>query len=184
MSSRFLSFVLVAAFTLATAAYAAKPLRICADPDNPPYSMRDGSGFDNRIAVAIAHEAGMEPVFVWARERRGFIREQFNKNACDVLIGVPAGMRSVLATAPYYRSSYVFVTRKRERFEPASFSDPKLEHCRIGLQIMEEDLSPPSLPLIRSGHAAQLIGFESFGSHASDIVRAVSDREIDLAVVW
>lgn len=170
------------AATVATAS--AAPLRFCADPDDLPFSNRAAQGFDNRIAILLAHDLHRDPVFVWARSRRGFIREQFNKNACDVLMGVPVGMRSVLATAPYYRSTYVFVTRTRERLEPASFSDPKLNNRRIGLQIMEEDLSPPSLPLIRSGHAAQLVGFESFGSHASDIVRAVSDRQIDLAVVW
>jgi mxaJ protein len=159
-------------------------LRICADPDNPPYSVRDGSGFDNRIAVLIAQQLGRKPVFVWARERRGFIREQFNKNACDVLMGVPEGMRSVMTTEPYYRSTYVFVTRAEDRLQLASFSDPKLNHRRIGLQIMEEDLSPPSLPLIRSGHAGQLVGFESFGTHAADIVRAVANRKVDVAVVW
>lgn len=187
MSSRFLSAVALAC--LAAGAAVAEgggkaPLRICADPDNPPYSVRDGSGFDNRIATVIAQQLGRRPVFVWARERRGFIREQFNKNACDVLMGVPQGMRAVMTTAPYYRSTYVFVTRRQDRLQLASFSDPKLDHRRIGLQIMEEDLSPPSLPLIRSGHAGQLVGFESFGEHAADIVRAVSTKNIDLAVVW
>lgn len=178
--------LLVAAAALGCAsAHAAKPpLRICADPDNPPYSSRYGAGFDNRVASILAQQIGRTPVFVWARERRGFIREQFNKNACDVLMGVPVGMRSVLATDPYYRSSYVFVTRAQDRLHLASFSDPALNRGRIGLQIMEEDLSPPSLPLIRYGHAAQLVGFDSFGSHSADIMRAVLDRKVDLAVVW
>ena len=123
-------------------------------------------------------------MYVWHPQRRGFIREQFNKNACDVLMGVPAGMRSVMTSAPYYRSTYVFVTRAQDRLQLASFSDPKLDHRRIGLQIMEEDLSPPSLPLIRSGHAGQLVGFDSFGAHAADIVRGVADRKVDVAVVW
>jgi len=187
MSSRFLSAALLAlaAAASAAAAQSAKPpLRICADPDNPPYSLRNGSGFDNRIAALLAEQMGRKPLFVWARERRGFIREKFNKNACDVLMGVPIGMRSVLPTTPYYRSTYVFVTRAHDRLRLASFSDPKLNHRRIGLQIMEEDLSPPSLPLIRSGHAAQLVGFESFGTHANDILRAVEDRRVDVAVVW
>jgi mxaJ protein len=186
MSSRFLSAIIAACVaTGVAAAENAKPaLRICADPDNPPYSMRDGSGFDNRIASVIAEQLGRKPAFVWARERRGFIREQFNKNACDVLMGVPVGMRSVMASAPYYRSTYVFVTRAQDRLQLASFSDPNLDHRRIGLQIMEEDLSPPSLPLIRSGHAGQLVGFDSFGTHAADIVRAVADRNVDVAVVW
>jgi len=186
MSSRFLN-ALVLGLTIASSAMAQQakpPLRICADPDNAPYSVRDGSGFDNRIARLLAREIGRKPVFVWARERRGFIREQFNKNACDVLMGVPAGLRSVLTTEPYYRSTYVFVTRAQDRLQPVSFSDPKLNHRRIGLQILEEDLSPPSLPLIRNGHAGQLVGFESFGTHATDILRAVQNRKIDMAVVW
>jgi mxaJ protein len=186
MSSRFLRMMMLGCMAAgaAVAQTAKPPLRICADPDNAPYSVRDGSGFDNRIAVLLARQIGRKPVFVWARERRGFVRERFNKNACDVWMGVPVGMRSVLATTPYYRSTYVFVTRAGERLQLASFSDPKLNHRRIGLQIMEEDLSPPSLPLIRNGHAAQLVGFESFGAHATEILRAVENRKIDVAVVW
>ena len=86
-------------------------MRICADPDNLPFSNRARQGFDNRIAAVVARDGGREPVFVWARSRRGFLREQFNKGACDVLMGVPEGMKRVLTTRPYYRSSYVFVTR-------------------------------------------------------------------------
>jgi mxaJ protein len=87
------------------------------------------------------------------------MRGQFNKGVCDVLMGVP------------------------EHLEIASFSDPSLDHRRIGLQILEEDLSPPSIPLIRDGHAGQLIGFESFGKRSGDIVRAVSVGRIGTAVV-
>src|SRR6195952_4963215 len=142
---------------------AAPPLRICADPDNLPFSSRILTGFDNRIAILLAHDLGRKPVFIWTRSRRGFMREQVNKNACDVLMGVPIGMKAVATTHPYYRSSYVFVTREKEHLQLTSFDDPHLNGQRIGLQIMEEDLSPPSLPLIRSGHAGQLVGFESFG---------------------
>ena len=163
---------------------AAPPLRICSDPDNLPFSSRTLAGFDNRVAMLLARDLGRTPVFVWTRSRRGFMREQFNKNACDVLMGVPVGMKAVATTHPYYRSSYVFVTRAKEHLQFTSFDDPRLNGRRIGLQIMEEDLSPPSLPLIRSGHAGQLVGFESFGAQAEDIVRAVSDKRTGTAVVW
>lgn len=66
----------------------------------------------------------------------------------------------------------------------ASFSDPQLDGRRIGLQILEEDMAPPSLPLIRSGHAGQLVAFESFGTRGDDVVRAVSDGRVGVAVVW
>src|SRR3954452_809938 len=112
MSFRFLSLMLLS-LNIAAGANAA-PLRICADPDNLPFSNRAGQGFDNRIAVVVAHELGRQPEFVWARSRRGFLREQFNKGACDLLMGVPQGMRAVATSQPYYRSSYVFVTRTRD----------------------------------------------------------------------
>jgi mxaJ protein len=169
---------------LAGGSLLAAPLRICADPDNLPFSNRHQEGFENRIAMLLATDIGRAPVFVWARSRRGFLREQFNKNACDVLMGVPEGMRGVSTTVPYYRSSYVFVTPSRERLRIASFSDPNLNGRRIGLQILEEDYAPPSLPLIRTGHAAQLVGFNAFGNGGADLVRAVADERVGVAVVW
>jgi mxaJ protein len=163
---------------------AAKPLRICADPDNLPFSNRAGHGLDNRIAALVARDLGSEPVFIPARSRRGFLRERFNKGACDLLTGVPLGMHGVATTRPYYRSTYVFVTPASEHLQIASFHDPHLNGRRIGLQILEEDYSPPSLPLIRNGHAAQLVGFEAFGSGGSEIIRAVADGRVGVAVVW
>jgi mxaJ protein len=182
MCSRFLS-VGLALFFAACAAHAL-PLRICADPDNLPFSNRAHQGFDNRIAVMLAHELGREPQFVWARSRRGFLREQFDKGACDLLTGVPQGMRGVATSAPYYRSSYVFVTPTRAHMQIARFDDPHLNHGRIGLQVLEEDYAPPSLPLIHYGHAAQLVGFEAFGKQSEDIVKAVADGRVGCAVVW
>jgi mxaJ protein len=163
---------------------AASPLRVCADPDNLPFSNRAGAGFDDRIVTLVAHDFHREIVFVWARPRRGFLREQFNRNACDVLLGVPVGLYGVAVTEPCYTSSYAFVSPARKRFQIASFTDEHLNGQRIGLQILEEDLSPPSLPLIRSGHAAQIVGFESFGKREGDVVKAVADGRVGVAVVW
>jgi mxaJ protein len=183
MSFRFLS-VCVLLLIAWMPAGSASPLRICADPVNLPFSNRAEQGFDNRIAVLVAHQLHREPVFVWTRNGRGFLREQFNRNVCDVLVGVPQKMRGVLTTVPYYRSAYVFATPTRNHREIASFSDPHLNGMRIGLQALEDNLSPPSLALIRTGHAAQLVGFNSYGVHGADIVRAVADGRVGTAVVW
>ena len=183
MCSRFHRLLVLLAIAISFAG-AQAPLRICADPDNLPFSNRAGAGFDNRIAALLAHDLHRTPVFVWARSRRGFMREQFNKNTCELLLSVPVGMRSVAVSSPYYTSSYVFVTRASEHLQIASFSDSHLNNRRIGLQILEEDLSPPSLPLIRTGHAAQLVGFESFGSREGDVISAVASGRVGVAVVW
>jgi mxaJ protein len=183
MCFRFPELVVLLALSCVPA-FGASTLRMCADPDNLPFSDRAGAGFDDRIAVMIAHDLHREPVFVWARPRRGFLREQFNKGACDLLLGVPVGMHGVAVSAPYYTSSYAFVTPARSKLKIASFSDEQLHGKRIGLQILEEDLSPPSLPLIRSGYAAQIVGFDSFGKQEGDVVKAVADGRVGVAVVW
>jgi mxaJ protein len=185
MSLRFLRpLVFLVACASALASAAATPLRICADPDNLPFSNRSSMGFDQRVVVLVAHDLGRTPVFVWTRSRRGFLREQFDKGACDVLLGVPSTMRSVSTTIPYYTSTYVFVSLARRHLGLTSFTDPALNNERIGLQILEEDLSPPSLPLIREGHAGQLVGFDTFGKEEGDVVRAVAAGRVGVAVVW
>jgi mxaJ protein len=184
MSSRSHSLVALLLLLSGLSALSQTPLRVCADPDNLPFSSASRAGFDNRIAELLGRDLNRPVAFVWARSRRGFLRERFNAGACDILMGAPQGMKHVLLTIPYYRSSYVFVTRQSDHLQLTRFDDPAIGKRRIGLQILEEDLSPPSLPLIRSGHTAQFVGFNSFGAAAEDIVRAVADRRVGFSVVW
>jgi mxaJ protein len=184
MSSRFRSLLGLFLLMAGISALSQTPLRVCADPDDLPFSSASHAGFDNRIAKVLGLDLKRPVVFVWARARRGFLRERFNMGACDLLMGVPEGMKRVRTTMPYYRSSYVFVTRKADHLQLTRFDDPAIGKQRIGLQILEEDFSPPSLPLIRSGHAAQLVGFESFGAGGESIVHAVADKKVGLSVVW
>jgi mxaJ protein len=184
MSSLFRRVCFAACLIACTGALAQKPLRVCSDPQDLPFSTSSRAGFDNRIAELLGRDLHRPVIFVWARARRGFLRERFNKGACDMLMGVPDGMKRVRTTIPYYRSSYVFVTRQSDHLHLARFDDPTIGRQKIGLQILEEDFSPPSLPLIRSGHAAQFVGFDSFGTHDDQIVRAVADRRVGFSVVW
>jgi mxaJ protein len=179
---RKLLILTMAMFSLAMEAQ--QTLRVCADPDNLPFSNQSRAGFDNRIAELLAERIGRKAVFVWARARRGFLRERFNQGDCDLLMGTPEGLKRVRQTIPYYLSSYVFVTRKEDHLVLSRFNDPSIGNRRIGLQILEEDFSPPSLPLIRYGHAAQLVGFESFGHNSGEIIQAVANKRVGLAVVW
>jgi mxaJ protein len=185
MSSRFRNYLSAFAFLVTSiSGLAQSSLRVCADPDDLPFSNASRAGFDNKIAEDLGRDLDRRVVFVWARARRGFLHEQFNRNACDVMMGVPAGMKHVRSTIPYYRSSYVFVTRRSDHLQLTRFDDPAIGQQRIGLQILEEDFSPASLPLIRTGHAAQFVGFDSFGADGGDIVRAVANKRVGFSVVW
>jgi mxaJ protein len=166
------------------AAFATTPLKVCADPDNLPFSNRRAQGFDNKIAEVLAAEIGRKIEFVWQRAGRGFVRENLNKGLCDVLVGVPAQFRPVLTTSPYYSSSYVFVTRKSRRLNLNSFDDPRLRSMKIGVQVLEEDYAPPGRALARRQLAANIVGFDATGEESADIIRAVANGTIDTAVVW
>jgi mxaJ protein len=159
-------------------------IKVCADPDNLPYSNRQLQGYENKIAQLIAGDLQAKVNFFFARQRRGFVRNQLDTDACDLLVGVPATFRQVLTTDPYFRSTYVFVSRKDRRLNLTSFDDPQLNNLKIGLQVLEEDYAPPAQALARRHIVSKLVGYESFGNEAGDIVRDVVRGKIDLAIVW
>ncbi|SFM17647.1 methanol oxidation system protein MoxJ [Methylobacterium pseudosasicola] len=103
-------------------------LRICASEKQPPLSMRDGSGLENRVAAAVAEAMGKKPVFVWlAKPAIYLVRDGLEKRTCDVVVGLDSDDPRVLTTKPYYRSGYVFITRADKDLDVTSWSDPRLK---------------------------------------------------------
>jgi len=121
-------------------------LRVCADPNNLPFSNQRLEGFENKLAEMIAKENGEKLEYTWWAQRRGFFRNTLKANACDVVMGVPAGFEMALTTSPYYRSSYVFITRKDKNLDIKSFDDPVLRKLKIGVQMVGDDLATRLLP--------------------------------------
>jgi mxaJ protein len=181
MSSNSLK-VSVLLLAAALSLWAREPLTVCADPQNPPFSTRQGSGFENKIANAIAAQLHQPVRFYWQRMGRGFVREVVNKGACDAVIAVPVGMRGVRVTSPYYRSTYVFVTRHAEP-PITSLDDPRLAHMKIGVQVLDDDYAPPARALARRSLTKNLVGFE-MDENAGEIVSAVAQKKVDTAIVW
>jgi hypothetical protein len=64
--------------------------RVCADPENLPFSNRRGEGFENKIAELLARSANQPLAYYWSPDRRGFISKTLNAWECDVVIGMPA----------------------------------------------------------------------------------------------
>lgn len=103
-------------------------LRICASEKQPPLSMRDGSGLENLVAVAVAEAMGKKPVFVWLPKPAIYlVRDGLEKRTCDVVVGLDSDDPRVLTTKPYYRSGYVFITRADKDLDVKSWSDPRLK---------------------------------------------------------
>jgi mxaJ protein len=184
MYSRFLR--LAFAFSLVVGSTVAQSvLRVCADPDNLPFSNTKRQGFENRLAELVAKSLGKKLEYKWIRfTGRGFVRNMLNERECDLLPGVPAGFKPVLTTEPYYRSAYVFVSRADRKLGLHSFDDPTLKPLRIGVQVVEEEYAPPAIALGRRGLLTNIVGYEAIGKDASNIVDAVASGKVDTAIVW
>ncbi|RUU44988.1 quinoprotein dehydrogenase-associated putative ABC transporter substrate-binding protein [Mesorhizobium sp. M6A.T.Ce.TU.002.03.1.1] len=189
-SRHFVATICVLTLSLVAAPANARELRVCADPNNMPFSNASGAGFENKIVGIIARELGATLSYTWWAQHRGFIRNTLKAGLCDLVPGTPANLEILRTTAPYYRSSYVFVTRK-EAPEVSSFNDPRLRGLRIGVQLIGDDgaNSPPAQALGRRGIVGHLTGFPVYGDYSAPnpparIIEAVASGEIDMAVVW
>jgi mxaJ protein len=170
---------------------AVEPLRVCADPNNLPFTNARGEGFENRIADLLARDLGTHVQYVWWAQRRGFVRNTLNAGACDVVMGVPTDVGMALTTKPYYRSGYVFVTRRARHLRIASFDDERLRRLRIGVPMVSDDgaNAPPAHALARRGIVQNLVHYSVFGDYREDsppsaLIAAVARGEVDVAAAW
>jgi quinoprotein dehydrogenase-associated probable ABC transporter substrate-binding protein len=166
-------------------------LRVCADPNNLPFSNDRLEGFENKLAALVARELGATVRYTWWAQRRGFVRNTLNAGACDVLMGVPMSFERTLVTRPYYRSTYAFVYRRGAKFRVASFDDTVLRRVRIGVQLIGDDgaNTPPAHALARRGIIENVHGYTVYGDYRrpnppARIVEAVARGDVDVAVVW
>jgi quinoprotein dehydrogenase-associated probable ABC transporter substrate-binding protein len=167
--------------------------RVCADPQNLPFSNDKGEGFENKIAALIAKDFGATPSYIWWGQRRGFIRNTMDatlkEGRCDFVIGVPAGYDLVSTTRPYYRSTYMFVYSKGKGLALKSLDDPALKKLKIGVHLLGDDYTnPPPVHELGKRHIVDnVVGFSTFYSAEnppSAIVDAVVKGTVDLAIVW
>lgn len=168
-----------------------KVIRVCADPNNLPFSNSKREGFENRIAELVARDMGARIEYTWWAQRRGFIRNTLNASRCDIVIGVPASFELTAVTNPYYRSSYVFVTRRDRSLRIRSYDDPLLRKLKIGVQLVGDDgvNTPPVHSLGQRGIRGNLKGYLVYGDYREPnpparIIDAIAKGEVDVAIVW
>jgi mxaJ protein len=178
------------AVSLAFQGAAPRVLRVCADPNNLPFSNERREGFENRLAELVARELHATVQYTWWAQRRGYVRNTLKAGRCDVIMGVPTGLGPVLVTRPYYRSTYAFVTR-RGGPRIASLDDARLRRLRVGVQIIGDDFAnaPPAMALSKRGIVRNVRGYSVLGDYRepnppSRIIRAVANGDIDVGIAW
>lgn len=165
----------------------AKPLQVCGDPNNLPFSNEKLEGLENKIAEVIAKDLGTTVAYTWWPHQRGLVKRVLNTGKCDVMLGIPKGYDPVAWTKPYYRTGYVLAYRKDRKLKLRSLDDPMLKTLKIGVQVN----TPPHEALGQRGIADNVVGYQlMFDSnyHAEDypgkLVEDLVAGQIDVALVW
>jgi mxaJ protein len=182
---------LVLICTSVSAAEPAHPLIACADPNNMPFSNQAQQGFENKIMALVARDLDRPLEWVWWAQRRGYVRNTLDQSKCDVWPGIAAGVETVAATDPYYRSSYVFVVRRSSHLEHLTRDDPHMHRLIVGVQMIGNDSTntPPAHAIAARGIVDNVRGYMVYGDYSrrnpsAPIIEAVARRQIDVALAW
>ena len=166
-------------------------LRVCAAPNNLPFSNSAEAGFENKLGSMVAEALGRSLSYTWWAQRRAFIRNTLKAEKCDVVMGVPSGFDLVEATKPYYRSTYVFVSRRDEHLDLSSLLDPRLRRLVIGVHLVGDDGNnpPPAQALGELDIVDNVRGYSIYGDYRqadppARLIEAVEHGEIDVAAAW
>lgn len=176
-------------FLILTAVADGRELRVCADPNNLPFSNDRQEGFENKIIAIVAEQLDARLSYVWWAQRRGLVSEALNTGLCDVIAGT-AEIGGVLLTYPaYYRSSYAFV-ELAEAPVINSFDVPQLNNLRVGVQLVGDGFNtPPAEAIARRGIVGNVRGYFLLDDYRranppERIIEAVANGEIDVALAW
>jgi mxaJ protein len=186
------AFAALAILCGAAAGAAAEPassgsLRVCADPDNMPFSNAEGQGFENKLAELIAEKLEARLEYSWFAEESGYVPNTMGREACDLVMGYAQGTGLIEDTNPYYYTSYVLIYRENDSSLAGveSLADPRLKGKRIGFFAR----TPPSSVLAIHGLTANAKPFESHtGESATKAAVTMLDEiaagALDAGILW
>jgi quinoprotein dehydrogenase-associated probable ABC transporter substrate-binding protein len=163
-----------------------KVLRVCADPNNLPFSNEKGEGFENKIMELMAAKLDKKLAYVWYPQATGFVRNTLGARRCDVIPGFPQGDELAQVTNPYYRTAYALVIKPGTGLDDLdSLADPRLKEKRIGIVAG----TPPATYLAVNGLMSTakpypLVVDTRVDSSAQAMMRDLASGDIDVGVLW
>jgi quinoprotein dehydrogenase-associated probable ABC transporter substrate-binding protein len=162
-------------------------LRVCADPENMPFSNETGEGFENKLAELIAQQLDARLEYSWFSEATGYVPNTMGRGACDLVMGYAQGTGLIEDTNPYYYTSYVLIYRQDDAGLAGvdRLSDPRLKGKRIGFFAR----TPPASILAMHGLVAYAKPFEiqaneSAAKAAKALMAEVASGELDAGLLW
>jgi mxaJ protein len=162
-------------------------LRVCADPDNMPFSNEKKQGFENKLAELIAKRLGARLQYTWFTESTGYVPNTVGRYACNLVMGYAQGTGLIEDTNPYYYTSYVLIYREDDLDLGGldRLSDPRLKNKKIGLFAR----TPPASILAMLGLGANAKEFKTYaGENASkaakEMIAQIASGKLDAGILW
>jgi len=160
-------------------------LRVCADPNNLPFSNEHEEGFENRVAGIVAEELKLPVTYYWFPQIIGFVRNTLRARRCDLVMGTVAGDDIMQTTNPYYYSTYVMIFRADRGLNFDGIADPRLATMRLGVV----GATPPTDLLVRHDLMAHTKPYAltvdtRYESPAHELVKDVVSGEVDVGFLW
>jgi quinoprotein dehydrogenase-associated probable ABC transporter substrate-binding protein len=160
-------------------------LRVCADPNNMPFSDEKSEGFENKIAEVLGKDLSLPVRYTWFPQVVGFARNTLRANRCDLVMGTVAADDIMQTTTPYYYTSYVIAYRNDSGWSFIDFDDPKLKALHIGIVAG----TPPADLLVRHDLMAHARPYAlqvdtRFESPVHQMLTDIVNKEIDAGLLW
>ena len=161
-------------------------LRVCADPNNLPFSNEKGEGFENKLAELFAAKLDKKLAYTFFPQATGFVRMTLASHRCDVIMGYPQGDDLVQSTNPYYQTAYTLVTKAGGPLDGVeTLADPRLSDKRIGVVAG----TPPATYLVANGLMAKakpypLVIDTRFDSSSQAMMKDLASGQIDAGTLW
>jgi mxaJ protein len=157
--------------------------KVCADPENMPFSNNKQEGFEDKIAQVLAQDLGKKLSFTYAYSRQGFFRNTLGANRCDVVIGTTSDADMMRTSKPYYRAGHVYVWRKASNYNITDWTSPDLRKGFIGVI----DHSPATIPMNDNnliGNARPYRIQRDLNLPSSFMIDDLAKGDIDIAIAW
>jgi quinoprotein dehydrogenase-associated probable ABC transporter substrate-binding protein len=160
-------------------------LKVCADPNNLPFSNEQKEGFENKIAELIGAELGRSVDYAWFPQVIGFVRNTLRAHLCDLVMGTAVGDEIMQTTNPYYFTTYVILYRTDKGLAFEDLEDPRLKTLRLGVV----GGTPPSDLLVRHDLMSHTKPYAltvdtRAQSPTHEMVQDVVDGTIDAGFLW
>lgn len=174
-------------------ASAASALNVCAGKTELPFSNDRQEGFENKIATVIGKALNVPVHYFWWTNPLT-LQQDMEAGKCDVLIGTDPSDPRVLTTQPYYRSGYVFVTRKDREIDVTAWDHPYLKEKSFRIGVMPD--SPGKNMLLQINRFDDMFDYfteiQNFQStrnryihvEPSRLVNDVASMHLHMAMLW